>query len=49
MAEVFSVKQIRPKKLNVDGFRKEVLNALRSGLIRNPSDERFRNAQFIVQ
>ena len=30
MAEVFSVKQIKPKKLNVDAFRTEVLNALRA-------------------
>ena len=31
-----------------DGVR-EVLNALRLGLIRNPQDQRYRNAQFIVQ
>lgn len=31
-----------------DGVR-EVLEALRSGLIRNPLDEKYRNAQFIVQ
>jgi len=31
-----------------DGIR-EVLGALRSGLIRNPQDPRYRNAQFIVQ
>lgn len=36
-------------KLSVDDGVREVLNALRSGLIRNPNDERFRNAQFIVQ
>ncbi len=30
MPEVFSVKGIKPKKLNVDEFRKEVLNALRA-------------------
>ena len=36
-------------KLSVDDGVKEVLNALRSGLIRNPHDERFRNAHFIVQ
>ena len=30
MAEVFSVKQIKPKKLNVDAFRLETLNALRA-------------------
>ena len=31
-----------------DGVR-EVLHALRFGLIRNPMDQRYRNAQFIVQ
>ncbi len=31
-----------------DGIR-EVLHAIRSGLISNPQDQRFRNAQFIVQ
>lgn len=31
-----------------DGIR-EVLEALKSGLIRSPLDERYRNAQFIVQ
>lgn len=31
-----------------DGVR-EVLHAIRSGLISNPSDQRYRNAQFIVQ
>ncbi len=31
-----------------DGVR-EVVHALRTGLIRNPQDERYRNAQFIVQ
>jgi len=31
-----------------DGVR-EVLNALRLGLIKNPEDERYRNAKFIVQ
>ncbi len=36
-------------KLSVDDGVREVLHALRSGLIRNPSDERFRNAHFIVQ
>ena len=30
MAEVFSVKGIKPKKLNVDGFRTATLNALRA-------------------
>ncbi len=31
-----------------DGIR-EVLHALKTGLIRNPMDEKYRNAQFIVQ
>jgi nucleoside-diphosphate-sugar epimerase len=31
-----------------DGVR-EVVNALRNGIFRNPHDERYRNAQFIVQ
>jgi nucleoside-diphosphate-sugar epimerase len=31
-----------------DGVR-EVLNAIRSGLIRDPKDQHYRNAQFIVQ
>lgn len=49
-----SFKKIREElgfdaKISVDEGVKEVLNALRTGLIRNPSDERFRNAQFIVQ
>lgn len=35
--------------LNVDDGIREVLFALKSGLIRNPHDERYRNAQFIVQ
>ena len=33
----------------ISGGIKEVLNAIRTGLIRNPHDERFRNARFIVQ
>ncbi|MDH3942492.1 MAG: NAD(P)-dependent oxidoreductase [Anaerolineae bacterium] len=36
-------------RLSVDDGVREVLHALRSGLIRDPQDERFRNAQFIVQ
>jgi nucleoside-diphosphate-sugar epimerase len=36
-------------RLNVDDGVREVVHALRSGLIRNPTDERYRNAQFIVQ
>jgi hypothetical protein len=36
-------------KLNVDDGVREVLHALQDGLIKNPHDERFRNAQFIVQ
>jgi nucleoside-diphosphate-sugar epimerase len=35
--------------LSVDDGVREVLNALQTGLIKNPHDERFRNAQFIVQ
>jgi hypothetical protein len=35
--------------LTVDDGIREVLHALKSGLIRNPLDERYRNAQFIVQ
>jgi hypothetical protein len=31
-----------------DGIR-EVLHAIRSGLIGNPQNQRYRNAQFIVQ
>ena len=36
-------------KLTVDDGVREVLHALKSGLIRTPLDERYRNAQFIVQ
>ena len=35
--------------LNVDDGVREVLYALKSGIIRNPTDEKYRNAQFIVQ
>ncbi len=35
--------------LTVDDGIREVLHALKTGLIRNPLDERYRNAQFIVQ
>jgi len=35
--------------LDIDDGVREVLFALKSGLIRNPLDERYRNAQFIVQ
>ena len=35
--------------LTVDDGVREVLHALKSGLIRTPLDERYRNAQFIVQ
>jgi nucleoside-diphosphate-sugar epimerase len=35
--------------LNVDDGVREVLFALKSGLIRHPADDRYRNAQFIVQ
>ena len=34
---------------SVDDGVREVLHALHSGLIRNPQDQRYRNAQFIVQ
>ncbi|HEX5809639.1 MAG TPA: NAD(P)-dependent oxidoreductase [Anaerolineales bacterium] len=36
-------------KLDVDDGIRELWFALRTGLIRNPNDERYRNAQFIVQ
>jgi nucleoside-diphosphate-sugar epimerase len=36
-------------ELDVDDGVREVLHALQTGLIKNPHDERFRNAQFIVQ
>ena len=36
-------------KLSVDDGVKEVLFALQSGLIQDPQNERYRNAQFIVQ
>ncbi len=35
--------------LNVDDGVREILHALKTGLIHNPLDERYRNAQFIVQ
>lgn len=35
--------------LTVDDGVREILHALKTGLIRNPMDERYRNAQFIVQ
>ncbi len=35
--------------LDIDDGVREVLFALKSGLIRNPADDRYRNAQFIVQ
>jgi nucleoside-diphosphate-sugar epimerase len=35
--------------LNVDDGVRELLFALKSGLIRNPTEDRYRNAQFIVQ
>jgi len=35
--------------LTVDDGVREVLFALKSGLIKNPTDDRYRNAQFIVQ
>jgi len=36
-------------KLSVDDGVREVVNALRLGLIREPQHERYRNAQFVVQ
>jgi nucleoside-diphosphate-sugar epimerase len=36
-------------KFTVDDGVREVLHALRFGLIHNPQDQRYRNAQFIVQ
>lgn len=36
-------------QITVDDGIREVLTALQTGLIKNPHDERFRNAQFIVQ
>ncbi len=36
-------------ELTVDDGVREVLHALRHGLIRSPQDQRYRNAQFIVQ
>lgn len=36
-------------QFDVDDGVREVLHALQSGLIKNPQDEHFRNAQFIVQ
>jgi nucleoside-diphosphate-sugar epimerase len=36
-------------RLNVDDGVREVLQALRTGLIRDPQGQRYRNAQFIVQ
>ena len=35
--------------LDVDDGIRELLSALKTGLIRNPTDEKYRNAQFIVQ
>ena len=36
-------------RLTVDDGVRELLNALRTGLIRDPQDVRYRNAVFIVQ
>jgi nucleoside-diphosphate-sugar epimerase len=36
-------------ELTVDDGVREVIHALRTGLIRDPMDERYRNARFIVQ
>jgi nucleoside-diphosphate-sugar epimerase len=35
--------------LTVDDGVREVLHALKAGIIRDPTDEKYRNAQFIVQ
>ena len=35
--------------LTVDDGVRDVLHALKTGIIRNPTDEKYRNAQFIVQ
>ncbi|MEO5887462.1 MAG: NAD(P)-dependent oxidoreductase [Anaerolineales bacterium] len=35
--------------LNVDDGIRDLLFALKAGIIRNPADEKYRNAQFIVQ
>jgi nucleoside-diphosphate-sugar epimerase len=35
--------------LDVDDGIREILFALKAGIIRNPNDEKYRNAQFIVQ
>ena len=36
-------------KLDVDDGIRDLLFALKSGIIRNPTDQKYRNAQFIVQ
>jgi nucleoside-diphosphate-sugar epimerase len=36
-------------KLNADDGIRELLFALKNGIIRNPTDEKYRNARFIVQ
>jgi nucleoside-diphosphate-sugar epimerase len=36
-------------ELTVDDGVRELVHALRTGLIRNPQDEKYRNAQFVVQ
>ncbi|MGE5249153.1 MAG: NAD-dependent epimerase/dehydratase family protein [Bacteroidota bacterium] len=36
-------------QLDVDDGIRELLHALKAGIIRNPTDEKYRNAQFIVQ
>ena len=35
--------------LNVDDGVRDLLFALKAGIIRNPTDEKYRNARFIVQ
>ena len=48
-----SFKKVREKlgfesRLNVEDGVREVLQALRSGIVENPQDQRYRNAKFIV-
>ena len=36
-------------KLTVDDGVREIVHVLRDGIIRNPQDEKYTNARFIVQ
>jgi len=47
-AKIRRVLDFRPTLTVEEGVR-EVRDALRDGIIRDPGDERYRNAQFIVQ